>query len=189
MMSNREDAQIIVAELVSECRDRLDLLEDIVRKSQNGPPHGMGDDSIDSEDWGKLKAVEEAVGTIVNAMDSFIPKRDGMPPDPVDTFKATLHHRAERLAKLVELNAPLPVITQAVELVFKAGCCLDPDGLGTALGNRIARASRPNHGYCSNTDCPNPIEGKREPPMCGSCLSDIIAANDEYVDPHGETFE
>ena len=56
---------------------------------------------------------------------------------------ALLKSRVERLARLIELDAPAVILCRDAFLVFRAACQIDPEIAGRALAARPNSCARP----------------------------------------------
>ena len=84
---------------------------------------------------------------------------------------AMLKRRAERLLRLIELNAPTPILCHDAELIFRAACQLNPEVAGKALASTI----RDHYAYekhlcmiCHDADEAMPGYG-----MCKKCEDEL----------------
>ena len=94
-----------------------------------------------------------------------------------------LERRAKRLLRLIELNAPTPILCHDAELIFRAACQLNPEVAGKALADTI----RDHYAYekricmiCYDADA------KSGSCVCGKCEDEL---KEEFGDDCGECEE
>ena len=73
-------------------------------------------------------------------------------------IRTTLHNRAARLIRLLELDAPTRIICGEALLIFKTAAALDPKAFGELFMEYIATAARRDMGMCTHDGCGEVVE-------------------------------
>ncbi len=104
-------------------------------------------------------------------------------------MRRRLFNRAERLLKLLQIDAPEDIIAEEVFLIAKAGFGLAPAVLGSKIGVFLGSAVRLNAARCGNFDCEEgtiPVESS-EFPLCEACAKqdeiDMAANEKKFEEP------
>ena len=87
-----------------------------------------------------------------------------------EMYRKQLAARTERLAALVGLDAPLPVIAVAITLVTRAMYALAPDEMGSAEGRWQRESVRRQHCLC--IFCGNDRLANGSGDMCEACIAE-----------------
>lgn len=81
--------------------------------------------------------------------------------------KQKLKMRTERLLRLIELDAPKPILAGGVLMLLKGMLLLDHEAMSSELGRWMAQSARVSSGYCSELDCNETIDvAETQPPIC-----------------------
>jgi hypothetical protein len=91
----------------------------------------------------------------------------------------SLHHRAERLLKLITLtHGALPrLVCTEVKLVLKAAFARYPEEMGSVLSEWLAEQCRADVGLCA--DCTGPLDRQNEN-ICPACEARQIQEAEDF---------
>lgn len=70
-MTQRIKAERLIDKIVLPDTELIRQLRDVLGASQNGPPHGEADDSIDEKAWQRLKCIIDASTLLVESVNHF----------------------------------------------------------------------------------------------------------------------
>lgn len=90
-----------------------------------------------------------------------------------------LKNRAQRLVRLLELNAPAVILCNEAMLVYRAACGLDPALAGEALAGALRRYQAMEQHIC--TICFNTETKPEDSHVCSKCAEEIVK-DSEYED-------
>lgn len=115
--------------------------------------------------------------------------------DNIKGLRQVMKRKIQRLCRLIDLDAPMFILTMEITSLFRTAVGLDPDNMGKHFMRWMARGTRRSYGMCCELDCDNTLEERPDLPandpyfysgMCLECWTLLGQNEDAKNEDHDE---